>query len=61
MKQTKEKKKTHRNLEAVIATQWHFLQLPASAGEEGGKVPGETSRVIQFLTTLTAEPGNIFQ
>lgn len=41
--------------------------VPLSAAQSvywrrsGEEDPGETSRVIQFLTTLTAEPGNIFQ
>lgn len=46
----------------MIATQCHFLQLEcAQCAGEGGEGPGEIYTVIQFLTTLTAEPGNIFQ
>lgn len=45
----------------MIATQCHFLQLLERVLEKAEKGPGEIYRVIQFLTTLTAEPGNIFQ
>lgn len=45
----------------MIATKSHFLQLECALEEKGEKDPGEIYRVVQFLTTLTAEPGNIFQ